>query len=219
MRMHPLPVAVAALALSVFLPHSARATWPSDGRAIVTALTTQEHPAIAPDGAGGAIITWHDFRLPRVNVFAMHVLASGERDVLWPDDGRALLNDPAALANASGGQVSPSIVSDGAGGAIVAWQDLRDEETDLDIFAQHILASGQIDARWPANGTALVHAIGNQDQFVIVPDDAGGAIVAWVDARAGAAQADIFAQHVLESGAVDARWPGNGLVVSGASGA
>src|SRR5215471_676218 len=171
MRAQPSPIAIAVLALSMFLPHSARATWPPDGQAIVTALTTQEHPAIAPDGTGGAIIAWHDFRLPRVNVFAMHVLASGERDVLWPVDGRALLNDPAALANAAGGQVSPAIVSDGAGGAIVAWQDLRDETTDLDIFAQHILASGQIDARWPANGTALVHAAGNQDAFVMVADD------------------------------------------------
>src|SRR5262245_57834392 len=117
MRSHPLPVAITALALCMFVPHSARATWPSDGRAIVTAAATQEHPAIAPDGTGGAIITWHDFRLPRVNVFAMHVLASGERDVLWPVDGRALLNDPAALATAAGGQVSPAIVSDGAGGA------------------------------------------------------------------------------------------------------
>jgi len=219
MRAHAVAVALLAAAVSLSLPRPAAAIWPTNGRAIVTAATTQEHPAITTDGAGGAIITWHDFRLPRVNVFAAHVLASGELDVLWPAEGRALLNDPAALETAAGGQVSPALVSDGAGGAIVAWQDLRDNATDIDLFAQHILASGQIDARWPANGTALVHAAGNQDQFVMVADDAGGAIVAWVDARAGVAQADIVAQHVLASGAVDPRWPANGLVVGGASGA
>lgn len=218
MRAFPSPVAL-AIVVAMSAPHPAAASWPTNGRAIVTAATTQQHPAIASDGAGGAIITWQDFRLPRVNVFAAHVLASGEPDVLWPVDGRALLNDPVALATAAGGQVSPAIVSDGAGGAIVAWQDLRDNTTDFDIFAQHILGSGQIDARWPANGTALVAFAGNQERFVMVPDDAGGAIVAWVDARAGVAQTDIFAQHVLSSGVVDPRWPANGLVVAGASGA
>jgi hypothetical protein len=218
MRAFPSLVALAVI-VAMSTPRPAAATWPTNGRAIVTATTTQVHPAIATDGAGGAVITWQDFRLARVNVFAAHVLASGERDVLWPVDGRALLNDPAALATAAGGQTSPAVVSDGAGGAIVAWQDLRDAATDLDIFAQHILASGQIDPRWPANGTALVALAANQDRFVMVPDDAGGAFVAWRDARAGVAQTDIFAQHVLSSGVVDPRWPANGLVVCGASGA
>ena len=50
-------LAVMVLATPV-APRLASADWPPCGRAISTAPKGQEHPAIAPDGAGGAIITW-----------------------------------------------------------------------------------------------------------------------------------------------------------------
>src|SRR5213596_1301292 len=72
-------VLIARTALSLaLLPAFARADWPLFGRAICTQTSTQVHPTITTDGAGGAIVTWQDFRLPRVNVFAQHVFASGE---------------------------------------------------------------------------------------------------------------------------------------------
>ena len=216
-------IAGAAL-FALLAPHAAAADWPQAGRAIVTASTSQVHSNIATDGADGAIITWQDFRFPRVNVFAAHVLASGDLDPRWPVDGQPLLTDPIAIASADGGQTSPVIAADGAGGAIVAWQDLRTNANDIDIFAQHILASGTVDPAWPANGTALVAAAGNQSTLSIIADGtgstrggAGGAIVVWTDARAGVGQEDIFAQHVLASGLVDPAWPANGLAVGAAT--
>src|SRR5262245_40496458 len=80
--------ALAGLAL-LASPRISSAEWPACGRAIVTAPTAQVHSAITGDGAGGAIITWQDFRSPNINVFAQHVLASGELDRRWPLDGRA----------------------------------------------------------------------------------------------------------------------------------
>ena len=44
----------------------------------------------------------------------------GDIDALWPAGGRALLTDSVAIANADGTQITPRIVPDGAGGAIVA---------------------------------------------------------------------------------------------------
>lgn len=127
------------------IPHLVSAAWPPEGRPVCTASSSQTHSVIATDGADGAIIAWMDARFPRVNIFARHVLASGEVDGAWPVDGRALLNDPAAMNNADGGQFNPEIVSDGAGGAIVIWQDLRSAVTETDLFAQHILSTGVVD--------------------------------------------------------------------------
>src|SRR5438552_3748139 len=149
-------LAMASIALyGLAAPRVASADWPRFGRAITTQANSQVHSSIATDGADGAIITWQDARSTRVNVFAQHVLASGDVDGAWPVNGRALLNDSLALADADGGQIFPSIVPDGHGGAIIAWQDLRVAPNDIDVFAQHILATGVVDAAWPANGTPL----------------------------------------------------------------
>ena len=199
-------------------PRVAVAAWPPLGRPVCTEHSAQTHSVVATDGADGAIVAWQDLRSPRVNVFAQHVLSSGEVDADWPHDGRALLNDPLAMANAAGGQSAPAIVPDGAGGAIVAWQDLRSSVTETDIFAQHILASGAVDPAWPANGTALCAIAGPQNTHTMVSDGAGGAIVTWLDSRAGVAVFDIYAQHVLASGIVDPLWPENGMAVCDAPG-
>src|SRR5262249_32978158 len=158
-----------------------------------------------------AIITWQDARLPRVNIFAQHVLAAGDVDPAWPVDGRALLADPLAMASAVSGQSSPVIVADGEGGAIVAWQDLGSAVTEFDLVAQHVLASGAVDPTWPANGTALVVIEGEQSHPAIVSDGATGAIVTWVGSRPGSSVTDIYCQHMLRSGVVDPRWPASGL--------
>ncbi len=197
-------------------PRPAFANWPVCGRAISTAPKGQVHSTITTDGADGAIITWQDFRSPRINVFAQHVRASGDVDPAWPLDGQALLTDSLGLGNADGGQTSPLIVPDGAGGAIIAWQDNRN--TDTDVFAQHILASGAVDPDWKANGSALCTSPGVQNSIAMVSDGAGGAIVTWMDGRPGASVMDIYAQHVLASGIVDPRWPVDGLAVSTAAG-
>ena len=191
-------------------PRPAAAEWPALGRVISQAPRDQLRPRVATDGAGGAIIVWEDLRSARVNVFARRVLASGESHPGWPVDGKALLTDSTALQ----GQQFPVIAPDGGGGAIVAWQDGRSIETGLDIFAQHILATGAVDPAWPANGLPLCTATGRQDGTAIVADGTGGAIVTWVDARSGVTGLDIFAQHVLASGDVDPRWPLNGVVLS-----
>ena len=215
MRAVTKPALVVAVTLLIGAdPPRAAADWSPSGLPVCTAATTQVHAVLASDGADGAIVAWQDFRFPRVNVFAQHVLTSGEVDPAWPANGRALLNDPAAIANADGGQTVPQIVPDGSGGAIVAWQDLRTGANDIDLFAQHIQASGAVDPAWPANGTALVALAGVQKTMAMVPDGDGGAIVAWADSRAAIAVFQIFAQHVLASGVVDPRWPANGLAIT-----
>jgi len=224
-RMTPPPAAsrgAAAATLAAILlvlePRIAAAEWPLFGRAISNATSPQLHAVIASDGAGGALIAWQDFRTQQPEIAMNHVLASGSIDANWPHFGRSVVTDPNAISGAVAGQANPVIVPDGAGGAIVAWEDGRDPDTETDIFATHLLANGQVDGAWPVNGVALVLIDGVQDAPAIVTDGAGGAIVTWMDRRTGASVIDLFAQHVLASGVVDPRWPVNGLAVSTAPG-
>jgi len=208
---------IAAVMLALGAP-TASADWPLFGRAITNTLAAQLHPVVTSDGAEGAIIAWQDFRAGLPEIAVNHVLASGALDANWAHFGRSVVTDPILNASAVDGQSNPVIVPDGAGGAIVAWEDGRSPDTETDIFATHLLANGRVDDTWPVNGAALAVIDGVQDGPAMVADGAGGAIVTWMDRRAGTTEIDLYAQHVLASGVVDPRWPVNGLVVSAAAG-
>jgi hypothetical protein len=175
--------------------------WPANGRALCTASGNQRSTAIASDYLQGAIVTWQDRRNGSNNdIYAQHVTASGQVDLSWPTDGRA-------LCVAAGDQLNPRIEVDHSSGAIATWQDKRG--ADIDVYAQHVLSTGALDGRWPTNGLVLSGAAGDQAFPVIATDENGGAFVAWQDSRVGAAS-DIYADHVLITGMVDAGWPVDG---------
>jgi FlgD Ig-like domain len=202
------------LLLAGVVPRPASAAWPAGGRALCTAPGDQLGPAITTDGAGGAIVTWHDRRAFPFNIDALHVLASGEVDAAWPTNGRALLTDALARTIVPAGTEFPVIASDGAGGAIVCWQDGRSTVNGQDIYAHHVLASGMLDPAWPVNGVTVCSVAGEQGAPVIVSDRAGGAFIAWIDGRANdVSSGDVFAAHVLATGVVDPTWPANGVAV------
>jgi hypothetical protein len=183
--------------------------WPTEGRAICTAIRGQLSPVLASDGLGGSIVAWHDFRGGNTcDVYAQHLSSSGAVDPAWPADGRA-------LTTASDDQVTPVIVSDGAGGAIVAWTDYSGGPTS-DIRAQRVLANGTLAPGWPANGRVVCSAAGNQSVPCIASDGAGGAVVVWSDLRGS--QSDLYVHHVLASGALDAAFPADGAALCAESG-
>ncbi|MGH7731903.1 MAG: FlgD immunoglobulin-like domain containing protein [Candidatus Eiseniibacteriota bacterium] len=184
--------------------------WPADGRALCLAAWNQSGPALVADGAGGAIVTWYDYRSGvEADIYAQRVLATGAIDPTWPPVGRA-------LCTAAGEQYSPVSVADDAGGAVVAWYDYRGGEV-ADIYAQRMLATGAVDPLWPPDGRALCAADAEQSVPRIVSDGAGGAVVAWMDFR-DSVSTDIFAQRVLASGALHAGWPADGIALCTAGG-
>jgi hypothetical protein len=174
---------------------SGAAQWTAGGEALCAAANDQGVPAIASDGAGGAIVAWHDYRSgTHSDVYVQRITASGAAQ--WTADGVALC----AAANDQG---LPAIASDGAGGAVVTWYDYR-SGTHSGVYAQRITASGV--AQWTADGVVLCAAANDQlptafgQRFPpIVSDGAGGAIVAWHDNRSGIAY-DIYAQRVSAAG-------------------
>jgi hypothetical protein len=176
------------------------AQWTSGGVAVSTAVNDQLYPVIASDGAGGAIVVWWDSRSGNYDLYAQKINASGA--VQWTANG-------VVIVSAAGAQYYPAIVSDGAGGAIITWQDQRGG--DFDIYAQRLNASGV--AQWTANGVPLATAFGDQSAPVMVADGAGGAIIAWQDSRSGTY--DIYAERVNASGSLLWIFP---TVVGGATG-
>ena len=176
---------------------SGASQWAPNGVALCTAAFDQYYPTIVSDGAGGAIVTWYDFRSGTTDIYAQRVNVSGAPQ--WTANG-------VALCTAADGQYHPTIVSDGAGGAIVTWYDQRSGTTQ--IYAQRVNASGA--PQWTANGVALCTAAGSQVYPTIVSDGAGGAIVTWYDYRSGA-DADIYAQRVNASGAP--QWTADGVAI------
>ncbi len=173
--------------------------WTADGVPICTATDLQLWPKITSDGASGAIITWVDKRSGGWHVYAQRVDASGA--VQWTADGVSICPGTAQ-------QFEPRIVSDGAGGAIIAWDDTR-SGTNTDIYAQRVNASGTV--QWAANGIAVSTASRDQLHMELVSDGASGAIFAWDDKRGGDFEIDIYVQRVDASGAV--QWAANGLPI------
>ncbi len=170
--------------------------WTANGAAISTVIGSQEYPQIASDGAGGAIITWRDYRSSNYDIYTQRINASG--NVQWTADG-------VAICTATDDQYNQQIIPDGAGGAVITWQDYR--SGSWDIYAQRMDAGGNV--QWTAFGVAICMATGDQNNPQIIPDGAGGAVITWQDRRSGTN--DIYAQCIDASGYV--QWTADGVAV------
>lgn len=141
---------------------------------------------IAPDGTGGAIIVWEDYRpgLERYSlVFAQSVNQNG--NAMWPANG-------VTVAKTHPGQeLEPRVINDGRGGSIVVWQTSYSE----DIYAHRLNANGELQL---AGDAAVTTATGTQNWLDIVSDGSGGVVVVWVDGRNYATtREDIYGQRML----------------------
>jgi len=181
--------------------------WKTDGTAICTADDDQTYPQLVSDGAGGAVITWMDYRNSSTanwDIYAQQVDASGTLgSPTWP------ANNP--ISTEGYDQEDPELVSDGSGGAIITWEDYRSGSGDGDIYAQRVDSS--CSTLWSTNGIAICNAANEQWDQEMVSDGAGGAIIAWVDSRhaVGGDNYSIYAQRVDSSGST--LWTDNGTMI------
>ncbi|OLS13516.1 MAG: 5'-nucleotidase, partial [Promethearchaeota archaeon CR_4] len=92
--------------------------WTPNGTVICNASLSQWGPQIVSDGAGGAIIVWYDNRTGSTyDIYAQRVNSAGVNQ--W--GGYFGI----AICTEAENQDLPSLTSDGAGGAIIAWEDNR----------------------------------------------------------------------------------------------
>ncbi len=81
------------------------------------------------------------------------------------------------ICTQTGDQITPVMVSDGAGGFIVAWEDHRDGIPK--IYAQRIDATGM--ELWTGGGVRVSLDTTIQHSSQIVSDNNGGAIIVWAN--------------------------------------
>ena len=103
-------------------------------------------------------------------------------------------------------------VSDGAGGAYVAWSDYRGGAADTYIYMTRVTSTGAISSGWPVNGIPVCVTTNYRSIDAVLPGTNGDVFVVWEDNRAG--NYDIYAQRVSSTGAIAAGWPANGLALT-----
>ncbi len=202
-----LRVGVCLLAATLFLPapHS-RAAWREGGVPVcIESTSPQIQPAICEDGQGGAIVVWWDYRNGEdPDLYAQRIDADGHP--LWLRNGVPICVQP-------GSQYAAAIVSNGAGGAVIAWHDDRSCEYCWDIYAQQIDSDGN--SRWTVDGVLVCGAGEYQTYPEIVTDGHHGAIIAWADVRGYVVQ-DYYAQRIAYDGSL--MWAQDGVPICTASG-
>jgi hypothetical protein len=186
--------------------------WEENGILLATALniygepTSQGAPSIASDGAGGAVFVWEDNRNFDGEIFAQRV--SGMGDKMWEPDG-VRISESLWPGN---GKFNPQIASDGTGGAIITWWELRDG-FNASVWAQRVKADGTV--AWVVNGVPV--AYGGDIVYAgypkILSDGMGGAFIAWQDEREiNGYGFRVYVQRLDSNG--NPQWAVNGVKVS-----
>ena len=107
----------------------------------------------------------------------------------------------------------PLVVSDGAGGCFVGWDDQTASPDSFDVYVQHLDATGRRVANWPARGLPIDAAVNATGLWAMVADGLGGALLACVDHRDPDAQG-IYVCRVQYDGTLPPGWPVNGVRVT-----
>ncbi len=175
--------------------------WKANGIEVCNASNDQGYPDLCTDGDGGAIFTWEDKRgiSGDSDIYAQRINKSGHE--VWIENGIPICDQVNI-------QRKHDTISDGMGGAIIAWSDRR-IVLNSDIYAQRINGSGQI--YWEGNGTAICNAEEDQDYPSITTDGNNGAIIAWRDERDDGSNGDVYSQKVNSTGY--AQWYSNGTAI------
>jgi len=154
--------------------------------------------------SGEMIFGWSDTRTGDRDIYVQKIDSSGTK--LWGETGvRATIAD--------GRQEDPVLVSDGAGGAFLAWIDYRDDEYG-DVYAQHLDANG--DLSWDPAGVPIAVNTGSQQSANMARGATGVAYVIWDDGSLSES-GDIFGTVLTLTGPLSAGGT-DGLPVVNASG-
>ncbi|MBM3239073.1 hypothetical protein FJZ31_22500 [Candidatus Poribacteria bacterium] len=196
---------ITALAFFIVFPsESGLCLWPNvpeQNVPVCVAEDVQEFPVLVEDGSGGVIVAWHDIRSGNRDVYAQRINADGE--VLWAKDG-------IPVYTGKGEQGWPIAVSDGTGGAIIAWMDSR--YSIQDIYAQRVDANGKL--LWDAAGVPVCVDDVLQEDVMAIADGSGGVFLTWEDWRNG--NQDLYTQHLNADG--KPVWAKNGVPACKAEG-
>lgn len=159
--------------------------WTANGVSVCGAINNQSALDMKYIGSTGVVLSWKDDRASTIQIYTQLLSLSG-----MPQ----LATDGIKISN-SLKSINPNTISDGNGGAIMAWQD----STTLgwDITSQKINATGVV--QWVNGGISVSNAGNDQINASQVSDGNGGAIYAWDDRRNGI-DYDMYAHHLYFDG-------------------
>lgn len=163
--------------------------WGANGLGACIQSSDQSTPSFITDGRGGIIVTWSDWRsgIER-DLYAQRIDANG--NLLWATDGAIITNKVEREHN-------QRVVTDGAAGCIIAWEQQNTSTWLWEIWAQRLDSNGV--AVWPAGGIPVVTVSSNKRNPKLQSDGYGGAYIVWQDLRNGT-EYDIYAQHLTGNG-------------------
>ncbi len=192
------PLLLLSSLVCIAAPSTAADLWQSQGSTVYASSGDELLPSIVSDGAGGFIAAWEDGRSSTSHdIYAQRMDAMG--NPLWGPDGI-----PICTVNYM--QSDVRVISDGAGGAIIAWQDLRIPAAGL--YVQHVTSEGV--PTWRVNGVMAAPITCLASYYTITTDGSGGVLLTWQKCTEFTGF-DIGAQRVSATGVV--RWGANGLPV------
>lgn len=171
--------------------------WDKSGIPISESFGNQTEAQIIQSDNGSAIVVWQDEHNGNLDIYAQKISAAGT--LLWSGKG-------IEISKEEKNQSFPQLTGDGAGGAIICWQDLRNNNED--IFAQRINPNGE--TLWSSAITSLPST---QWFPKIAGDGLGNAIIVWTDRRDG--NFDIYGQKIGPKGNLS--WPAEGKKIAGTS--
>ncbi|MHC4137503.1 MAG: hypothetical protein ACYS0K_21360 [Planctomycetota bacterium] len=145
--------------------------WDPAGVTVCSATWSQNAPRLDADGSGGAIFVWSDYRDYPGNapdLYAQRLDASGTAQ--WPADG-------VPVCTAVGHQYYSFVSDDGAGGALIVWQDSPQRPNVF--YAQRLDSEGT--PLWAGDGIPIVPPTKPASDYIphMIKDGLGGIIVVW----------------------------------------
>jgi hypothetical protein len=177
-------------------------TYPLNGKAIYVGPANQGVFAILPDTSTGAYVVWSDRRNGAGNngdIYAQHLQPFATIDPAWPVGGLG-------VAATTQDENYEGALTDGHGGYYVSWDDF----VNLDVSLVHFLPGGTLDPAWPVGGPVLTTDGIVSYAITMLPDGAGGVLALWNESPDGnGVTNNIFARHVLPTGALDPTWGPN----------
>jgi len=153
------------------------------------------NPVIISDNNGAAFITWMESY--KNGIGASKISTHSNDTIVWDQ----------LISFTSGQRANPVLATDGAGGAIITWEDTRNGSANIDIYAQRVSDKGVL--MWDANGIPVCTVSGDQTLPGIASDSMGGAFITWQDKRTTTKA--IYAQRINPLG--QRQWQANGIPV------
>ena len=187
---------------SLFLVQISFSQWTNDSTIntkVCNAPSDQQYPQMVSDGSGGTIIVWEDNRDSDTKIYAQRLDSAGVAK--WTNNG--------ILICSATGSKQPQLTSDGAGGAIITWFDMRYGWPNSTVSVQRVNPLG--DTLWQSNGIVVAQQANSWSYPVITGYGIDGAVVAWIGI-----DGEIYAQKIDTSGAI--KWNGGGVLIDSSGG-